>query len=87
MTTCRECGSAFDLAAQPYYDSLCPDCVEPERKRHLCFNCSERIPPEELTSVGLVNRSGRRAGQKDYVAVHEGECESEVRAQQSPTRP
>lgn len=23
---CRECGSTFNLAAQYYYDSLCPSC-------------------------------------------------------------
>ena len=29
LVDCRDCGREFDLALQPYYGPLCPDCREP----------------------------------------------------------
>ena len=26
LVECRDCGAEFNLGAQMYYDSLCPDC-------------------------------------------------------------
>lgn len=28
---CRKCGSTFNLAAQFYYDNLCPECKNEEQ--------------------------------------------------------
>lgn len=81
--SCAECGSQFDLTSVPYYDNKCPDCIDPVRLQPRCFRCSDRIPEDELESIGLVNKSGRHAGRKDYVPMHR-ECKRAHLEEQAP---
>jgi hypothetical protein len=68
---CRDCGAPFDLASQNYYDNLCPSCVEDERTWPLCHKCSEKVSPDNMTSIE-VGGSMLNPG-TEYVPAHE-EC-------------
>lgn len=72
----------FNLDEQPYYDSKCPDCIDPDRLRKTCWECAEPIPLGEAEAVGLTNRRGRHAGRTDYVAMHE-DCAARFRSRTS----
>lgn len=76
---CRECGRKFDLAAQNYYDNLCPACVresDPDRTWPMCWECSERVPPDERATVRLPP-AARDPGPVP-VTVHEGRCKAKL---------
>ncbi len=69
---CRKCGTEFDLAAQNYYDNLCPSCVSnenPERTWPVCIECEQKIPPyrREYKTV----RGAARDPSTVKVPVHE----------------
>lgn len=76
LTECRECGETFNLAAQNYYDNLCPACVEPERSWPICMECDERIPPDERAHKTV--RGAARDPATVRVAIHES-CKSNSR--------
>jgi DNA-directed RNA polymerase subunit RPC12/RpoP len=71
MLDCRDCGRTFDLAAQNYYDQVCPECVDDERTWPLCFKCSERVGPEDRTPIKVTG--GLMDNDTAKVPAHE-EC-------------
>lgn len=66
---CRECGSEFNLAAQHYYDNLCPSCQEDSRTWPGCARCSDRVPPGERTHITV--QGARRDPSTVRLPVHE----------------
>lgn len=73
IVECRDCGKAFNIAAQYYFADLCPTCVkeqEPERTWPGCFVCGEKIPPaERATKIVGPSAPGQSS---ERVPVHEG---------------
>jgi NMD protein affecting ribosome stability and mRNA decay len=70
-TECRNCGTTFNLAAQHYYDDMCPDCMKEENPKRTwkgCSRCDEKIPPDELK--WRVVRGGRRDPSTVKLPVH-----------------
>lgn len=82
LRDCTECGAAFDLESVNYYGPKCPECVDPEKTWPYCWECSEKVDPDEVESVGLTNRRGRHAGRTDYVPCHP-DCAEALRSRHS----
>ena len=82
--TCRECGTRFDLMNQPYYDNLCPDCIDDERLYPSCSGCGETVKPENATTVKRVWRTGM-GKMSEMVTVHDREeCIDEIQTHLGP---
>lgn len=81
--TCRECGATFDLAAQNYYDNVCPSCVDEERTWPLCAACSKRVDPDEAVRK-FVNPKGSAAG--GYLTYHPGCVPERYKSPRGPRR-
>lgn len=82
--SCRNCGAVFDLAAQWYYDDLCPSCkaeVATEARTHpVCCYCDERYDPAD----GVVARVRNRGvpGGAERVGVCSPACQATLEQHQ-----
>lgn len=68
---CRNCGTVFNLAAQWYYDNLCPSCKaeqgDEEDTWPACATCGDRVDPDEVEHKQVANPA--MPGGRERVAV------------------
>lgn len=76
-TTCQECGTTFDLAAQYYYAPKCPACMaddDPEKTQPVCHYCDGRVPQSDAVTV--TETVGAAPMRREDVTAHE-KCASD----------
>lgn len=78
ITECRECGAEFNLAAQYYYDNLCPSCKQDQDGKKTswpaCPICESRFEPNTGIDVTIPKRNS--FGGKERIRVCSAECEA-----------
>lgn len=84
--SCRNCGAVFDLAAQWYFDDLCPSCMAEvateARTQPQCCCCNERYDSADGVVARVRNRG--MPGPAERVGVCSSACQATM--EQYPRR-